>query len=129
MLELFLMMLCKPRLRPGFTGIDDNIVVPLCSSIFLYLVVFFHIHFFMIIQASPGVLFNLCELLRIKTSSAVRHILYFLGRKKAVVSILQAVRLCSNSRKSNHITHIKHLFASNENTPLPHSCLSRPRSC
>lgn len=60
MLELFLMMLCKPGLRPGFKGIDDNIVVTFHSHIYIFLHIFFylvsycHIHFFMI---NTGILF------------------------------------------------------------------------
>lgn len=40
MLELFLMMLCKPGLRPGFKGIDDNIVV---THIYIFFYIFFSI--------------------------------------------------------------------------------------
>lgn len=41
MLELFLMMLCKPGLRPGFKGIDDNIVVTFHSHIYFFFTYFF----------------------------------------------------------------------------------------
>lgn len=40
MLELFLMMLCKPGLRPGFKGIDDNIVVTFHSHIYIFYIFF-----------------------------------------------------------------------------------------
>lgn len=121
-----LMLLRKPGLRPGFSGIDDDTIAPFLS---------------------PALYFPLCSsfsyLPQGDHSNCCRSIFYIYGWPMVkyficLCSTGNAFLNCGNKVKTvmregdeftptvSIILAIEHLLAGNEFRPLPHSCLSSP---